>query len=222
MGRFNSRAHASSSAPMGETLQWGWGQAHPVQWIILISTYLILSPLSCPHLTSASLSSPPFPSAHLTSAHPASPQLTSAHLRSPQLTLPRLSSPRFISHNDKTTSQYHPTMRKMYCGRVRNQARLGECQPQGQWSHWKRKSLDNNEAVVAHAFTSSTGEAEAGQALWVRGQPGLQSEFQDSQGYTEKPYLKNKQQKKTQANKTKLLNNKATVTILPSCSLLDP
>jgi hypothetical protein len=23
----------------------------------------------------------------------------------------------------------------------------------------------------------------------VRGQPGLQSEFQDSQGYTEKPYL---------------------------------
>jgi hypothetical protein len=25
--------------------------------------------------------------------------------------------------------------------------------------------------------------------LWVRGQPGLQSEFQDSQGYTEKPCL---------------------------------
>jgi hypothetical protein len=25
--------------------------------------------------------------------------------------------------------------------------------------------------------------------LWVRGQPGLQSEFQDSQGYTEKPVL---------------------------------
>ena len=36
--------------------------------------------------------------------------------------------------------------------------------------------------------------------FWVRGQPGLQSEFQDSQGYTEKPCLKkqktNKQQKK--------------------------
>jgi hypothetical protein len=28
--------------------------------------------------------------------------------------------------------------------------------------------------------------------FWVRGQPGLQSEFQDSQGYTEKPCLKNK------------------------------
>jgi hypothetical protein len=25
--------------------------------------------------------------------------------------------------------------------------------------------------------------------FWVRGQPGLQSEFQDSQSYTEKPYL---------------------------------
>jgi hypothetical protein len=25
--------------------------------------------------------------------------------------------------------------------------------------------------------------------FWVRGQPGLQSQFQDSQGYTEKPYL---------------------------------
>ena len=28
--------------------------------------------------------------------------------------------------------------------------------------------------------------------FWVRGQPGLQSEFQDSQGYTEKPYLEKK------------------------------
>jgi hypothetical protein len=33
--------------------------------------------------------------------------------------------------------------------------------------------------------------------FWVQGQPGLQSEFQDSQGYTEKPCLKtNKQTKK--------------------------
>jgi hypothetical protein len=28
--------------------------------------------------------------------------------------------------------------------------------------------------------------------FWVRGQPGLQTEFQDSQGYTEKPWLENK------------------------------
>jgi hypothetical protein len=34
----------------------------------------------------------------------------------------------------------------------------------------------------------------------VRGQPGLQSEFQDSQGYTEKPCLENKQTNK-QTNK---------------------
>jgi hypothetical protein len=40
--------------------------------------------------------------------------------------------------------------------------------------------------------------------FWVRGQPGLQSEFQDSQGYTEKPCLeKNKtKQNKTKQNKT--------------------
>jgi hypothetical protein len=34
--------------------------------------------------------------------------------------------------------------------------------------------------------------------FWVWGQPGLQSEFQDSQGYTEKPCLKKK--KKTHKN----------------------
>jgi hypothetical protein len=37
------------------------------------------------------------------------------------------------------------------------------------------------------------GSGEAGREkhmyLWVRGQPGLQSEFQDSLGYTEKPCL---------------------------------
>jgi hypothetical protein len=32
--------------------------------------------------------------------------------------------------------------------------------------------------------------------FWVRGQPGLQSEFQDSQGYTEKPCLENPKKKK--------------------------
>jgi hypothetical protein len=31
--------------------------------------------------------------------------------------------------------------------------------------------------------------------LWVRGQPGLQSEFQGSQGYTEKPCLETKNNK---------------------------
>jgi hypothetical protein len=32
--------------------------------------------------------------------------------------------------------------------------------------------------------------------FWVQGQPGLQSEFQDSQGYTEKPCLKKPKKKK--------------------------
>ena len=37
--------------------------------------------------------------------------------------------------------------------------------------------------LMAHAFNPSTWEAEAGGFL----SGGLQSEFQDSQGYTEKP-----------------------------------
>jgi hypothetical protein len=32
--------------------------------------------------------------------------------------------------------------------------------------------------------------------FWVPGQPGLQSEFQDSQSYTEKPCLEKQKQKK--------------------------
>ena len=36
--------------------------------------------------------------------------------------------------------------------------------------------------------------------LWVRGQPGLQSEFQDSLGYTEKPCLKKPKKKKKKRN----------------------
>jgi hypothetical protein len=43
--------------------------------------------------------------------------------------------------------------------------------------------------VVAHAFNPSTWEAEAGQ-------PVLQSEFQDSQSYTEKPCLEKPKKKK--------------------------
>jgi hypothetical protein len=46
--------------------------------------------------------------------------------------------------------------------------------------------------------------------FWVRGQPGLQSEFQDIQGYTEKPCLKklkqNKTKKKTQKTKQQQKN----------------
>jgi hypothetical protein len=50
-------------------------------------------------------------------------------------------------------------------------------------------------AVVAHAFNPSTQEAEAGGFLSSRPSPGLQSEFQDSQGYTEKPCLGKKKRR---------------------------
>ena len=43
--------------------------------------------------------------------------------------------------------------------------------------------------MAAHTFNPSTQEADL---LWVRGQPGLQSEFQDSQGDTESHVSKNK------------------------------
>jgi hypothetical protein len=41
--------------------------------------------------------------------------------------------------------------------------------------------------------------------FWVRGQPGLQSEFQDSQGYTEKPCLE--KPKTNQPNKQTNVGN---------------
>ena len=40
--------------------------------------------------------------------------------------------------------------------------------------------------MVVYAFNSSRG-GRGKWDLWVWGQPGLQSEFQDSQSYTEKP-----------------------------------
>jgi hypothetical protein len=51
-------------------------------------------------------------------------------------------------------------------------------------------------AVVVHAFDPSTWEAERQADFWVRGQPGLQSEFQDSQRNTEKPCLEKPKNKK--------------------------
>jgi hypothetical protein len=44
-----------------------------------------------------------------------------------------------------------------------------------------------SQAVMAHAFNPSTWEAEAGGFLSLR--PAWFTEFQDSQGYTEKPCL---------------------------------
>ena len=54
--------------------------------------------------------------------------------------------------------------------------------------------------VVAHTFNLSTQEAEAGRFLSSR--PGLQCEFQDSQGYTEKPCLEKQKQNKKKPKKS--------------------
>ena len=45
------------------------------------------------------------------------------------------------------------------------------------------KELQYKLGLVVHAFNSSTQEAEAGRALWVQGDRGLHTEFQDGQGY---------------------------------------
>jgi hypothetical protein len=54
--------------------------------------------------------------------------------------------------------------------------------------------------------------------FWVRGWPGLQSEFQDSQGYTEKPCLKktNKQTKNKKTTKPYLRQQQMFLTAEPS------
>jgi hypothetical protein len=57
------------------------------------------------------------------------------------------------------------------------------------------KNETHQPGVVAWAFNPSTWEAEAGD-FWVQGQPGLQSEFQDSQGYTEKLCFEKPKKKK--------------------------
>jgi hypothetical protein len=71
-------------------------------------------------------------------------------------------------------------------------------------TYWN-KILILKPGVVAHAFNPSTLEPEAGGFLSSRGQPGLQSELQDSQGYTEKPCLK-KQTNKKKKKKILILN----------------
>ena len=59
------------------------------------------------------------------------------------------------------------------------------------------KELRSSHTVVVNAFNSSTREAETGRPLLVGGQHGLQSEFQDSQGYSEKPCLEKKKRTQT-------------------------
>jgi hypothetical protein len=65
--------------------------------------------------------------------------------------------------------------------------------------------------VVAHAFNPRSWEAEADRFLSSRPARSINSEFQDSQGYTEKPCLKKnitKQNKNKQKTKNKTKQNK--------------
>ena len=54
----------------------------------------------------------------------------------------------------------------------------------------------------------------------LRGQSGLQSEFQDSQGYTQKPCLEKTKQNKTKQNKTKQNKPKTNMVLGPVFLLL--
>ena len=68
------------------------------------------------------------------------------------------------------------------------------------------KHLVRSRVSVVHAFNASTQKTEANGSLPVQGQPGLQSEFQDSQGHTEKPCF----EKKNCLRKKKRRNRSAT------------
>jgi hypothetical protein len=73
---------------------------------------------------------------------------------------------------------------------------LNSFQIQLLWSSCLNSAKNKNiKLVVAHTFSPSTQEAQAGGSLWVGGQPSLQSQFQYRQGYTEKPCLKKAQTK---------------------------
>ena len=68
--------------------------------------------------------------------------------------------------------------------------------------------------MVEHAFNPNpTLERQRQAEFWVQGQPGIHSEFQDSQTYTEKPCLETKQNK-TKQNKNKQTNKQKTGFVL--------
>ena len=67
---------------------------------------------------------------------------------------------------------------------------------------FQQTSKQKMPGMTTYTFNPSTQEAETGRSLWAWGQPGLQSKFQDSQSYTEKPCSKNKTIIKTKERKS--------------------
>lgn len=62
-------------------------------------------------------------------------------------------------------------------------------------SDWPRKSGNwkiSKVGRVVHVFNFNTSETEVGRSLYVRGQTGLHSKFQDSRGYAVTSYLRKK------------------------------
>jgi hypothetical protein len=67
---------------------------------------------------------------------------------------------------------------------------------------------------MVHAFNPSTREAEAGRFL-IRGQPGIQSEFQDNRAIQRNPVLKNHKNKNNNKKKKKKKKQKQKQKTLP-------
>ena len=63
--------------------------------------------------------------------------------------------------------------------------------------------------MVAHIFNPALGRHRQADFL-VQGQPGLQSEFQDSQGYTDKPCLKKEIRKERKEGKKERVKERLT------------
>lgn len=68
------------------------------------------------------------------------------------------------------------------------------------WEHLKTMKSKSQPDMVADTFYPSTGEAEADPSLQTEGQPGLQINFQDRQGYKET--LSQKQNNQTKLSHT--------------------
>jgi hypothetical protein len=102
---------------------------------------------------------------------------------------------------------------------------LGYCGQQSQLGYTlrlclnsKTKTLTKSQAWWRTPSIPALGRQRQAD-FWVWGQPGLQSEFQDSQGYTEKPCLEKPKTKTKQTKKPTLRKTTVTTNSLKSLRL---